>query len=132
VSQQVALPNRRLRHVALDGNARVGSATGVRTSSWWKSHRSLILLSFACAILSVLPGLAQNNKAKSTSQAKAYQRPTDPTLYVGSETGKTCHEGMPSKGFYKKYEDSPHYVTLLDTKIRSRVARTKSFPTTVI
>lgn len=36
--------------------------------------------------------------------------------YVGSETCKTCHEDMPSKGFYKNFEDSPHFVTTLDTK----------------
>jgi len=36
--------------------------------------------------------------------------------YVGAEVCKTCHEDMPSKGFYKTYEDSPHYVTMLDTK----------------
>jgi DmsE family decaheme c-type cytochrome len=36
--------------------------------------------------------------------------------YVGAETCKTCHEDMPSKGFYKTYADSPHYVTMLDTK----------------
>ena len=38
--------------------------------------------------------------------------------YVGSETCKTCHEDLPSKGFYKNFEDSPHFVTTLDTKVR--------------
>src|SRR5712691_12929219 len=36
--------------------------------------------------------------------------------YVGADVCKTCHEDMPSKGFYKNYEDSPHFVTTLDTK----------------
>ena len=36
--------------------------------------------------------------------------------YVGSETRRTCHEDMPSKGFYKNFEGSPHFVTTLDTK----------------
>jgi len=88
-------------------------------SSWWKLHRSVILQSlagFLCAILWVIPGLAQNNKTKPAGQTKTYERPTDPALYVGSETCKTCHEDMPSKGFYKAYEDSPHFVTTLDTK----------------
>ena len=40
--------------------------------------------------------------------------------YVGSETCKTCHEDMPSKGFYKNFEDSPHFVTTLDTKKGSK------------
>jgi DmsE family decaheme c-type cytochrome len=57
---------------------------------------------------------SQNPKKKSVE--KSYERPTDPSLYVGSETCKTCHEDMPSKEFYKKYEDSPHFVTTVDTK----------------
>ncbi len=36
--------------------------------------------------------------------------------YVGEETCKTCHEDMPSKGFYKTFEMSPHFVTTMDTK----------------
>ena len=38
------------------------------------------------------------------------------TTRVGEETCKTCHEDMPSKGFYKTYEDSPHFVTTMDAK----------------
>src|ERR1700733_14899559 len=55
-----------------------------------------------------LPG----NKADQ----KGYARPTDPSLYVGSETCKTCHVDMPTKGFFQGFEDSPHFVTTLDTK----------------
>jgi len=55
-------------------------------------------------------------KAAKTAKVSSYQRVTDPAQYVGSETCKTCHEDMPSKGFFKSYEDSPHYVTTLDTK----------------
>jgi DmsE family decaheme c-type cytochrome len=71
-----------------------------------------------CASLLVVPGFAKKGKdeARKTQQPTEYQRPTDPALYVGSETCKTCHEDMPSKGFYKNYEDSPHYVTTLDTR----------------
>jgi DmsE family decaheme c-type cytochrome len=88
-------------------------------SSWWKFHQSLTLLflaGFFCAILSVAPSPAQNNKKKPAGQAKAYERPTDPALYVGSETCKTCHEDMPTKGFYQTFETTPHVVTTLDTK----------------
>src|SRR5271163_1798304 len=49
-------------------------------------------------------------------QGVKYERPTDPSLYVGSETCKTCHEDMPVKGFFRHFEDSPHFVTTLDTK----------------
>jgi len=56
------------------------------------------------------------DKTAKTAQVSSYQRVTDPAQYVGTETCKTCHEDMPSKGFFKGYEDSPHYVTTLDTK----------------
>lgn len=36
--------------------------------------------------------------------------------YVGAETCKTCHEDMPTKGFYKTFEQSAHFVTTMDTK----------------
>src|SRR6266581_2595843 len=66
----------------------------------------------------IASGRAQQNgnKSQSARQSKTYERPTDASLYVGSETCKTCHEDMPSKGFYKTYEDSPHFATTLDTK----------------
>jgi len=49
-------------------------------------------------------------------KAPAAAAPAPASDYVGAETCKTCHEDMPSKGFYKTYEDSPHYVTMLDKK----------------
>ena len=60
-------------------------------------------------------GQPQENPSGKKEQ-KSYSRQTDPSLYVGSETCKTCHEDMPIKGFFKNYEDSPHFVTTLDTK----------------
>jgi DmsE family decaheme c-type cytochrome len=61
-------------------------------------------------------GAGEKDKAKPSEQEKKYVRPTDPSLYVGSETCKTCHEDMPAKDFFKNYESSPHYVTTLDKK----------------
>ena len=90
-----------------------------------RSGTRLLLFSVvgpACAALllfgSVNPSRAQQSASKqdSSKQSGKYQRPTDPSLYVGSETCKTCHEDMPSKGFFKTYEDSPHFATTLDTK----------------
>ena len=51
----------------------------------------------------IVPGRAQQNgkKSQSARQSRTYERPTDPSLYVGSETCKTCHEDMHSKDFYK-------------------------------
>jgi DmsE family decaheme c-type cytochrome len=71
--------------------------------------------------------LAQNlsqadANAKSPAQAQANQEPqkftrsSDASLYVGSEVCKTCHEDMPSKGFYQHYEFSPHFVTTQEKK----------------
>jgi mono/diheme cytochrome c family protein len=73
----------------------------------------LVLVSIA-----IVPGRAQQSgtKSQSAARSKTYERPTGPPLYVGSEAYKTCHEDLPSKGFYKTYEDSPHYVPTPDTE----------------
>src|SRR5580692_2337330 len=63
-----------------------------------------------------LGGQLRGQTSANKADQKRYVRQTDPSLYVGSETCKTCHEDMPVKGFFKSYEDSPHYVTMLDTK----------------
>ena len=43
---------------------------------------------------------------------KKYVRPTDPALYVGEETCKTCHEDM-----YKQFETTPHVATTMEAKL---------------
>jgi len=78
--------------------------------------KSQFLTALVGAALIVMTTSAAADKAKHGDQEKKYARPTDASLYVGAETCKTCHEDMPSKGFYKTYEDSPHFVTTLDTK----------------
>lgn len=80
---------------------------------------TLALAAVVCAGSDGPPGGPTNSSSKDKSkqeQPAKYVRPTDPSLYVGSDTCKTCHEDMPTKGFFKSYEDSPHYVTSLDTK----------------
>jgi len=64
----------------------------------------------ACVLVSALmsSGVA--------AQQKAAPAPAEGSEYVGADTCKTCHEDMPSKGFYKTFEESRHYVTTLDTK----------------
>src|SRR5215470_18105176 len=80
----------------------------------------LVTISIAVALVTLVtfaPMRAQDkSKTKEQAGGAKYQRITDPSQYVGSETCKTCHEDMPTKGFFKSYEDSPHYVTTLDTK----------------
>jgi DmsE family decaheme c-type cytochrome len=51
-------------------------------------------------------------KTKSSDQAKAYVAPTDPALYVGSETCKTCHEDI-----YNNFANTPHFATTMDGKL---------------
>jgi len=85
----------------------------MRVSGVPKSHLLTVLVLLVLMVVTAMAGAARD---KAAGQAEKYVRPTDPSLYVGSETCKTCHEDMPSKGFYKAYEDSPHFVTTLDTK----------------
>jgi DmsE family decaheme c-type cytochrome len=51
-----------------------------------------------------------------TAPAESTADKTNASDYVGAETCKTCHEDMPTKGFFKTYQNSPHYVTMLDKK----------------
>ena len=71
---------------------------------------SLILVVFL--LMTEGAAMARSHNNETTKHA----RPADPSLYVGSEVCKTCHEDMPSKGFFKTYENSPHFVTTLDTR----------------
>src|SRR5579862_7747665 len=82
------------------------------------SSTMLKLIVIVCLLATFPPAKAQTDGKQKKNQAKpsSYQRVTDPAQYVGADTCKTCHEDMPSKGFFKSYEDSPHFVTTLDTK----------------
>jgi DmsE family decaheme c-type cytochrome len=51
-------------------------------------------------------------QAKSSGQAKAYVAPTDPGLYVGSDTCKACHEDI-----YTNFERTAHFSTTMDAKL---------------
>jgi DmsE family decaheme c-type cytochrome len=62
-------------------------------------------------------GESPRDNPKATSQSHKYTRETDPSLYVGTEVCKTCHEDVPSKDFYKNYEASPHFATTIEGKL---------------
>src|ERR1700693_2646099 len=67
-----------------------------------------------CAVIFSLAGTltaADKPKSGSDSSGKHYERPTDPSLYVGAETCKPCHEDI-----FKNFETTPHFVTTLDNK----------------
>ena len=54
---------------------------------------------------------ARQTKTK-TDQTKQYAWPTDPTLYVGSDTCKTCHEDL-----YTHFATTAHFATTMDAKL---------------
>jgi DmsE family decaheme c-type cytochrome len=90
-----------------------------RVSSFLALAIVLALVFAASAAADDNSGKRRDEPAKTKAkpeQAQKYVRPSDPSLYVGADTCKTCHEDMPTKGFYKSYEDSPHFVTTLDSK----------------
>jgi DmsE family decaheme c-type cytochrome len=49
---------------------------------------------------------------KTTGQTKPYVAPTDPALYVGPETCKTCHEEIATN-----FERTAHFVTTIESKL---------------
>jgi hypothetical protein len=71
-----------------------------------------------CFLVPVVATKQSRSDPGSPQKAKTYQRPTDPSLYVGSDVCKSCREDTPNKDFYKNYEASPHFVTTMDTKRR--------------
>ena len=54
---------------------------------------------------------ARQTKTK-TDQTKQYAWPTDPALYVGSDTCKTCHEDL-----YTDFATTAHFATTMDAKL---------------
>jgi DmsE family decaheme c-type cytochrome len=86
----------------------------------WTHFSLVLLLGVSCAVLAVRARPANPNSAKDKSKPSAptqkYVAPSDPSLFVGSETCKTCHADMPSKDFFNHFEASPHFVTTLDSK----------------
>jgi DmsE family decaheme c-type cytochrome len=74
----------------------------------------LILVCAGAAVLAAANGSSpRTDKTKPENDAaqKHYERPTDPSLYVGWETCKTCHEENS-----KSFEKTPHVVTTLENK----------------
>ena len=54
---------------------------------------------------------ADKPKQNQDAPASRYERVKDPSLYVGAETCKTCHEDI-----FKNFETTPHFVTTLENK----------------
>lgn len=79
-----------------------------------KLGRKALLSVTVILFLAISAGAAKDRS--NNDQTPGHAWPTDPSLYVGPQVCKTCHEDMPSNGFYKFFEDSPHFVTTLDTR----------------
>ena len=54
-------------------------------------------------------------KSPHSEQGKGSSWPTDPSLYVGADTCKTCHEDI-----YNNFATTPHFVTTMDSKLDAR------------
>lgn len=54
---------------------------------------------------------SKQTEAKA-DQTKKYVWPTDPSLYVGSDTYKTCHEEI-----YTHFASTAHFATTMDAKL---------------
>ena len=72
-----------------------------------------LITSICCLTTSANPPQKSSDKSQKTPQAVSkYVRSTDPTLYVGSETCKTCHEEI-----YAGFATTPHFATTMDAKL---------------
>ena len=58
------------------------------------------------------PSNQTKQQTKPSDQTKAYVAPTDPDLYVGSDTCKACHEEI-----YTNFATTPHFATTMDAKL---------------
>jgi len=74
-----------------------------------KLTRLVFPLIMACMAATVSTRAADKSEGKSTpSEVQRYVRPTDPSLYVGADTCKTCHEDI-----YKDFANTPHFQTTM-------------------
>ena len=74
----------------------------------------LMLVVFFATALSLFangPANAADRTKVSVTHKGAYVQPTDPALYVGTETCKTCHEDK-----FKSFEETRHYATEMNGK----------------
>ena len=58
---------------------------------------------------------AAPNNQQSARQSKKYVWPTDPALYVGTDTCKTCHQEI-----YDNFATTPHFVTTMEGKLEAK------------
>ena len=74
------------------------------------------IYSFSLLSVSVLVSVFISGAVRPAAARQESAQGQNSSDYVGAETCKTCHEDMPTKGFYKTFEQSRHFVTTLDKK----------------
>jgi DmsE family decaheme c-type cytochrome len=73
------------------------------------------VLPLAVALL-VGAGLLLGGTGPKAARAAPPHQGKDASQYIGAENCKACHEDLPSKGFWKGFEETPHWKTMLETK----------------
>ena len=75
---------------------------------------SMLTLGLVLACLPSLSSIAADKKSdkKQPQNVAAYVAPSDPSLYVGSDTCKTCHDEL-----YVGFQQSVHFATTMDAKL---------------
>jgi DmsE family decaheme c-type cytochrome len=88
------------------------------------SKRELSAFAVALAVFLLLVALGSSaapaagppDRAPKDAKATPAQAQQATSQYIGLEACKTCHEDMPSKGFFKNFETTPHWKTTYDTR----------------
>jgi hypothetical protein len=78
-----------------------------------------LTLSLIAFLALVLPTRGADDKKSApdktkSSQTNKYVRPTNPSLYVGADTCKTCHEEI-----YNNFATTPHVATTMEGKLEA-------------
>jgi DmsE family decaheme c-type cytochrome len=77
---------------------------------------SVLLLLVVAGALTLPAEASPPDRATKDTKAAPVKATQDPSQYIGSDNCKTCHEDLPSKGFYSKFEATPHWKTMLEKR----------------
>jgi DmsE family decaheme c-type cytochrome len=80
-----------------------------RRQTMWRIAFVVALVWFMATPAAI--GTHRKPSKENSHDQEQYARPTDPSLYVGAETCKSCHEDI-----YKNFETTPHWKTTFTKK----------------
>ena len=86
-------------------------ANKVSTGPWTSPPISYLI----AALLAASMLASAHSEDKKNAAQQTYVAPTDPGLYVGSDTCKTCHEEI-----YTHFATTAHFATTMDSKLDSQ------------